>query len=154
MAIAASETLTRIEDALAALFRGPNSARTHQRLVRLTGVDLDRAGFFLLRRLAEAGTVRLSELAQRAGLDLSTVSRLVQQLERRGFVARERDPLDGRACVLSVTRAGLRVDRRLREARRATVAEALAEWSDDDRERFAQLLGRFADDFSRYLSQG
>jgi DNA-binding MarR family transcriptional regulator len=49
---------------------------------------------------------RSSDLAARAGLDPSTVSRAVAGLVTQGLVTREADPHDGRATLLVVTPAG------------------------------------------------
>jgi len=146
MATVAADHLGAIEQALNALVRGPNSARAHQRISRVLGVDLDRAGFLLLRRVAEEGSVRLSELAPRMGLDLSTVSRQAQQLERKELVVRERDPSDGRACTFTVSPAGRRVLGRFQEARLEILSSVLEGWTEKERAQFARLFERFVDD--------
>jgi DNA-binding MarR family transcriptional regulator len=46
------------------------------------------------------------ELAERTGLDPSTVSRAVGSLVDLGLVERQADPRDGRASVLALTDAG------------------------------------------------
>src|SRR5262249_21881321 len=87
---------------------------------------------------------RASDLAQLVCLDLSTVSRQVASLEHVGLVERRPDPLDGRASLLLLSSKGKRVSDRLSEARRTMFAEVLADWPEDDVERFGDLLSRFA----------
>ena len=62
--------------------------------------------------LERAGSSRPSDVAAATGLDLSTVSRQLKALESRGWIAREPDPSDGRAHLLSLSDEGRRVLRR------------------------------------------
>jgi DNA-binding MarR family transcriptional regulator len=63
----------------------------------------------LLGRLAAAPDrrLRLSVLAEQAGLSLSRVSRVVDALQARGLVQRVACPADGRAVNAQLTAAGL-----------------------------------------------
>ena len=51
----------------------------------------------------------MQELAQRLGLDKSSVTGLIDRAERRGLVRRETDPRDGRGVRVVITALGLRV---------------------------------------------
>ena len=139
------DDLAVIEQALRVVFRQARNPR-FQDLVRVrAGVDLDRAAYGVLVRVGEFGPVRLSALAGHVGVDTSTVSRQVQQLEQRGLVVRRRDPADGRAALLELSDEGRDVAEQLREAWLATVAEVLVDFSPDEIGRFAGLLDRFAE---------
>lgn len=133
-----------VEAAFGLMARKAGLARVHERMCAVAGVDLDLPSFTLLRRLGECGPARASDLAVLSGLDLSTVSRQVASLEHVGLVERRPDPLDGRASLLLLTSRGRSVSGRLSKARRAMFAEVLAEWPEDDVERFGDLLARFA----------
>src|SRR5438552_6256903 len=61
--------------------------------------------------LFEQDGLRLGDIAEAGRLSKQAVTGLVQQCEQTGLVARERDPDDGRAFRISLTRRG----RRLRE---------------------------------------
>ena len=60
--------------------------------------DLSMVEYMTLAMLSEApeGTLRMSDLAERASSSLSRLSHLVKRLEARGYVRREPDPSDGR----------------------------------------------------------
>lgn len=118
--------------------------RIHERMTAAAGVALDHSSFQLLRRLGDTGPLRASDLASQALLDLSTVSRQVAYLEAMGLVERHPDPLDGRASLLTLSRKGRAASSRLCDARREMFAEMLAQWPEEDVERFAELLSRFA----------
>ena len=62
-----------------------------------------------LMELLHSGSIRQGELAQTLGLSKSTVSRMVTQLESRGFVERKSDRFDGRVRFLILTVRGNKV---------------------------------------------
>jgi DNA-binding MarR family transcriptional regulator len=87
----------------------------HKRLTRELEAELEAAyglgisALEVLSRLARTDdrVMRLSLLADAAGLSLSRVSRIVDGLERRGLVERRPDPADTRAKNAYLTPAGL-----------------------------------------------
>jgi len=138
-----------IEDALVFLVRQIASARTWRRIATVTGIPLDRARYIVLRAVAEHAPARTTDLAEQVGVDQSTMSRHVAQLERAGYVQRVPDADDRRASSLSLTPAGRRVMERVVDARHDLIEAALTGWSDDDRAQVAPLLARLANDFHR-----
>ncbi len=108
------------------------------------GVDpgVDRAGYWLLVRVSEQEPVRLSELAEAADLDLSTVSRQVRDLVEAGLVDKVRDPQDGRASLLSLTARGSEVLEVVSEARRQVIEQAVEGWTEQEKSGLAELLVR------------
>ena len=153
MASAQTETDIHAEigEALGALFRGAEAnAPVRGRLEEILGRPVDRSGFMLVARIARDEPLRLSRLAQGCGLDLSTVSRRIADLEHEGLVTREVDPADARASMLRLTVAGKRLLRKLVDARKTLLAEVLADWPDQDRRDLARLLTRFTDELASY----
>jgi DNA-binding MarR family transcriptional regulator len=80
------------------------------------------------------------DLAAWLRLEKSTVSRLVAQLEQRGWVARERSAVDQRVLLLSLTPDGRRIAGELAEARRARFERLLAAIPQQQREAVQQAL--------------
>ena len=81
--------------------------------MRAIEADLDAAGtipltwYDVLLELREAPHgLRMQDLGERAVLSRTRVSRLVEELETRGLVARTPDPDDGRATIARITPAG------------------------------------------------
>ena len=87
-----------------------------------------------LMELAGGESLSQRDLALRLGLEKSTVSRLVSQLEERGWIDRARDPGDGRALQVRLTPAGRRAAEELGEARRAKFVRLLERIPEDERE--------------------
>jgi DNA-binding MarR family transcriptional regulator len=151
---AVDTTIGDIEQALTRLFRRGNQPRVHEQLIARAGVALDRAAYAVVSRLSDCGPVRLSELAYRMGVDVSTACRQVQALEQAGLVTRTVDPADRRATLLRLSEEGTLVLGRVREVRRAQLAKALRAWPAEDRRQFATLLDRMLDDFDALMETG
>src|SRR6266853_1316101 len=88
--------------------------RAHATLMRRLDTDLERetglalADFDVLAQLAMAhGELRMTELANRALISRSGMSRRVARLVGEGLVRRADANADGRGVVVALTRAGL-----------------------------------------------
>ncbi len=88
--------------------------RAHATLMRRLDTDLERetglalADFDVLAQLAEAhGALRMTELADRALLSRSGMSRRVARLADEGLVRRDRAGTDARGVVVALTEAGI-----------------------------------------------
>jgi DNA-binding MarR family transcriptional regulator len=113
---------------------------------RTQGETSDTGSFWLLKTLATSGPQRVTDLAACAGLDVSTVSRHVAQLNSAGLIERAPDPADGRAQRVKLSAAGTeRFDAAL-STRRALLERCLESWDPRELEQLARLLTRFAAD--------
>ena len=88
--------------------------RAHASLLRRLDTDLQRAtglalaDFDVLAQLAEAhGELRMTELADRALVSRSGMSRRVARLVDEGLLRRDRAGTDGRGVVVALTEAGI-----------------------------------------------
>ncbi|WP_298321829.1 MarR family winged helix-turn-helix transcriptional regulator [Haloactinopolyspora sp.] len=111
-------------------------------LARQVDAGIDVAAYGLLSALNDAGDVRAGDLADRFGLDKSTVSRQIAQMESLGFIERVPDPLDGRARLIRTTEVGRARVRQLRGARGEWFGSALQHWDAADVDQLVELLGR------------
>ena len=106
------------------------------------GASIGRTGYWLLVLVSEQAPLRLSDLAGTVELDLSTISRQIRDLVASGLIIRTPDPADGRAALLSLTDEGVAVLEAVSEFRRRVLAEAIAGWSDEERNSLASGLLR------------
>jgi DNA-binding MarR family transcriptional regulator len=88
--------------------------RAHASLVRRLDIDLERetglalADFDVLAQLAIAhGELRITELADRALISRSGMTRRVARLVDEGLVRRDRATTDARGVVVALTKAGI-----------------------------------------------
>jgi DNA-binding MarR family transcriptional regulator len=115
---------------------------------RLGGVgkarnSMDRAAYLLLNRLDNEGPMGVKALAEGMGIDSSTVTRQVAPLVDSGLVKRTSHPEDGRAVVLALSPRGRSRLDEVRQSRQQLMAVVTDGWSEDERETFCELLGRF-----------
>lgn len=104
---------------------------------------LDPAAYGLLGAIYDADdAVRGGDLAERFGLDKSTVSRQIAQMEALGLLQRVPDPQDGRARLLRITDEGRSRVRRLRERRARWLSSVLRDWPEGDVAQLISLLSR------------
>ena len=128
--------------------------RTESRAAVLgdAGRDLSPIDEHLVRTILAEGPVRTTDLAAWQGVDKSTITPQVRRLEQRGLVKRSPDPGDGRAALLTVTAKGRRTCERMDATAVAFISEALREWPEKDREAFAALFSRFAENLTGMLN--
>jgi DNA-binding MarR family transcriptional regulator len=112
---------------------------------RQAGDVIDYSAFPILKLLTHQGPMRLSNVAGVLGLDASTVSRHVRQLEERGLLERTGDPDDGRASRVAVSEHGNTCLAHGFETRRRLITNALDGFSEAERESLCGLLHRLVE---------
>jgi DNA-binding MarR family transcriptional regulator len=141
--------IAEIEQELSKLFRRARS--TSMGMARKVHPDMDAAGYALISQIdlgTADGGARASELALALGLDKSTVSRGIAQLEGLGLVERVADPDDGRARRLRLTPEGADRYGAIRAQRRTEFEAILARWDRTDLDDLAHLLAQLNDDLA------
>jgi DNA-binding MarR family transcriptional regulator len=113
---------------------------------RSAAESADAAALHVVHMVHAHGPLRLTDLAARASLDVSTVSRHVRALEAAGQLARTGDPEDRRATRIALTDDGEALLRAALTARGRWLDEAVAGWAPEDRVALATLLTRLAED--------
>jgi DNA-binding MarR family transcriptional regulator len=125
---------------------------THKRLTRALDAELEAehgltlSGVECLGRLAaaEGRALRLTALANEAGLSLSRISRIVDTLEARELVERRSSPDDARAVEAHLTAAGLDLVREAQASHFSSVNERFFEQlSDEEIAVLARVFTRF-----------
>lgn len=95
-----------------------------------------------LALLAGEGPLSQQRLGQRMGVDRTTMVSLVDELEQKGLVARQRDPADRRAYALHLTPKGRRLLARADRAVKRAEDEFLTVLSAEERRQLKTLLRR------------
>lgn len=96
----------------------------------------------LIAILAEQTRMTPQDIGRAGELDKITVSRAAATLIRRGLVAQDRNPEDGRSHYLLLTAEGRKLYEQVAPAAKALEADLMAGWSEEDRENLATLLRR------------
>ncbi len=105
----------------------------------LPGWSLSLSEIYALGIIEEQAPISQQDLGAELALEKSSVSRLVQQLEARGWVQRERDARDSRLRLLSLTEQGAEVSREIYHHMAQRHAELFASLT--DKEQAALLEG-------------
>lgn len=123
-------------------------ARMARRLRQEAGDELSPSSMAALATIEIRGPLTPSELAEYEGIKRPTATRVLQRLLEAGLIERTADPSDGRSAVVSVTRDGGALLKKLRSRKTAYLAQRLRELPDDDvkaLERAAEVLERLLD---------
>jgi MarR family transcriptional regulator, 2-MHQ and catechol-resistance regulon repressor len=111
---------------------------------RICCYDVSVTQCYALEGLVRLGGMTLNELAAHLFLDKSTASRVVDALERKGYVARSTHPQDRRAVLLEATETGRALEGKIREEMLIEEGKLLADFPHDVRQAMTQLLRRLA----------
>ncbi len=131
---------TPTDAAVSAEFQTAQRLRTMfgrmSRLLRPTDTgsasDLTPTRVSVLLAADHLGPVRLSEIAQREGLNPTLLSRTVANLVEAGLIERTADPSDRRSAWIAATTAGHEAAEGIRRERTVHLQQALVTLSADD----------------------
>jgi MarR family 2-MHQ and catechol resistance regulon transcriptional repressor len=110
--------------------------------------DVSVSQCYALERVVAAGGMAVNDLAASLYLDKSTASRIANSLVDKGYLARARDPEDGRVVRLVATPAGAALCRRILADIAGEYAEMLADYSPEVRAGIIRLVGRLGRSFA------
>jgi DNA-binding MarR family transcriptional regulator len=111
---------------------------------RICCYDISVTQCYALECLAEHGAMRSQALADRLMLDKSTTTRVIDALERKGYVARSTAQDDARAVSLQVTRSGRSLYEKINRELIAQQAQLLAELDPAVRATVTDVIRRLA----------
>ncbi len=97
-----------------------------------------------IEALVRRGPLTLNELAAELYLDKSTTSRVVDALQRKGYVERRPHPEDRRALLLEPTAAGHALHRQIEQDILEEERRLLADFDPEVRQAMTRLLARLA----------
>jgi EmrB/QacA subfamily drug resistance transporter len=134
-----SDSLSKLERVLSLQASREAKRRYVANVVERAGVELTPLAAWLLVRLEEETSLGLDALARRYEIEPAQLETAHDELLDRGVIEEERPA--GRAPRRAITAQGLQVLERLGEARRARLAELIAEWRPEDRDALVERLG-------------
>jgi MarR family transcriptional regulator, 2-MHQ and catechol-resistance regulon repressor len=111
---------------------------------RICCYDVSVTQCYALEALVRRGALTLNELAAHLFLDKSTASRVVDALERKGYVARRPHPQDGRALQLEPTAAGRALHAKIEGDILEEERRLLADFTPEVRQAMTRLIAGLA----------
>ncbi len=120
-------------------------------LRRRRDYPLERAPYLVLRLLERDGAQAVGVLADRLGLDGSTVTRQVTTMETAKLVVKRSHPSDARQTLIEITPAGAQLAQEMRALRSRRLGQLFADWSEQDRREFARLVAHLNRSIATHL---
>lgn len=143
---AASSHDVALERALEGLFRLSGNRRTDARQAAAVGATVTRAGYAVLRSLADHDTLTLGQVATACAMDAATASRQVGALVGEGLVRRATAAGDARSVELTLTDRGREVYDRIVRFRLGYLSSVVRHWPEQDRATLTALVDRLVAD--------
>jgi DNA-binding MarR family transcriptional regulator len=112
---------------------------------RAEALDITAAQFHVLHRLLRGDGILISELTRDICSDGGTVTGLLDRLEARGLIRRERSREDRRAVHVFLTPAGRELEAPLTAALKAVNAQALEGFTTEEQGSLLRGLGKVAE---------
>jgi DNA-binding MarR family transcriptional regulator len=107
-------------------------ATLHVLAARLAGLNLNASEINVLANLADGRNRSVGEIASDTATKPTTLTSVLDRLERRGYLTRDLDPADRRSFLVSLTADGRRAAAAARAAAADLERAALAGVSDAD----------------------
>ncbi|MEU3272224.1 MarR family winged helix-turn-helix transcriptional regulator [Saccharomonospora sp. NPDC006951] len=144
-----TDPLDAIEKAMVEIRRSQNRGRLNRMARERSAPSLDPTLYALLDVVEAGEPCSIADVTAAMNVDQPRASRLVAQAVGKDLLVRVADQGDGRRVLLRLTASGKRHLKHTHEFRRAVFAEATADWTEEDRSRFAELLTRFVRSYAR-----
>lgn len=116
-------------------------------------LDLSRQELLAIEMLGESGACIMRGLADQLYLAVNTVTTLVDNLEKRGLVRRERDEQDRRLIWVHLDSAGQKVFASLQEERHRLCEALLESLNEDEQEIYLVITRKIARSAREYVTQ-
>ena len=109
---------------------------------RVRGMGLSRAQWLVLSRLYRRPGASQTELAEMLEVDRASAGRMIERLEKYGWIERRADPADRRINRLHLTDEARQVHAAMWAIAESTVDDALSPLSAAEREQYAVLTAK------------
>jgi len=109
---------------------------------RVRKLGLTRAQWLMLTRLHRRPGASQTELADMLEIDRASAGRMIDRMEKAGWVERRADGTDRRINRLHLTSGARKAHARMWKIAESTVDDALAPLSAREREQFTELTAR------------
>ncbi len=102
--------------------------------------DLSLVEFMAVRNIFEKGNMTIQEIGNALNITKSGASKIIDRLESKSYVLRERSPVDGRVCCVGITNKGIEAIARIERLYTDYVGEMLEAYETDAVENVKNVL--------------
>ncbi|MFB6467222.1 MarR family winged helix-turn-helix transcriptional regulator [Cytobacillus sp. Hz8] len=127
----------------------------HLREGRLINGDkkITRLQWILLRHVGRSEHCTMGSLANHFNVSMSTVSQMIDRLEKWGYVQRETLARDARVKIVSLTEKGEKIIKEVRTSYLQQLTNGLSRFSEDEQEMFIGFLQQLAENLGDLSGQ-
>lgn len=91
------------------------------------------------------GSISMTDLCSKLNIEKGSLTSMVDDLEQKGFVIRERDVLDRRKYLINTTEQGNEIALDFMEKLSIKLEEKFSKFSEDDRNRYINAINTLQD---------
>lgn len=102
--------------------------------------DLSLVEFMALKTIYEKKNTSIQDIGVALNFSKSGATRIVDRLENKGYLVRQRSPVDGRICCVNITDQGFDAIARITDKNANDLAEALSELEPEKIEQIRDSL--------------
>lgn len=106
--------------------------------------NITRLQWTLLRHVGRSEHCTMGSLADHFNVSMSTVSQMIDRLEKWGYVGREASARDARVKIVSLTEKGEKIIQEVRTAYLNQLNNGLSRFSNEEQEAFIGFLQQLA----------
>jgi len=108
-----------------------------------------RVQWLLMRRLHHKGGSTIGQLAEHLDVRASTMSQMLDRLEKQDYVTREQDVLDARVKIIKLTPAGEAIIEQMQASWLQSLAEPFEHLGKEEQDTLVQLMKKLANHLPR-----
>jgi len=112
---------------------------------RLSPFNLTPPQYFVFNALWMGDGISIGELGERVSLDSSTLTGIIDRMERSGYVERQLNPQDRRSVLVFLTTKAREVGPRILEFADELDASLRQQFSEEEMDSFEQVLRALAE---------
>ena len=102
--------------------------------------ELSFSQFMVLEALYSKGKLSISEVRDAILSSVGTISLVVNNLEKMGYIKREADPNDKRICILSLTHSGREIISKIVPENEKVINDYMEKLDNEERKTLLELL--------------
>jgi DNA-binding MarR family transcriptional regulator len=137
------EVAMRVGIAWRELRRGSVASNARDAIYGVGGSAIEPGQMDALDLLVTVPSCRMSEIAEYLHIDPSSATRAVQRLVKDNLVEYVAHEGDGRVVYIAASERGRRIHGEVAERRRSILLRVLSDFSEEERQQFAELFERF-----------
>jgi len=102
--------------------------------------DLSLVEYMTLKRVHNNACASMQEIGNALNISKSSMSKIIDRIEHKGYVARKISPIDGRVCCVELTKNGVDIIQRITERYADYVGDMLKNSSSEEKDELKSAL--------------